>query len=116
GTRINTLSVEAVEEFKTTSGAFSAEYGHATGGVVNLITKSGTNTFHGTAFEFFRNDKLDANSFFGNRSNLKKPTLRFNQYGANLGGPILRDKIFFFFNYEGVKVRQERIISGNVPT
>jgi len=116
GTRINTVSVEAIEEFKTASGAFAAEYGHSVGAVINLVTKSGTNTFHGTLFEFLRNDKLDANTFFSNRSGLPKPALRHNQYGANLGGPIWRDKLFFFFNYEGVKVRQERVISGNVPT
>ena len=116
GTRINTVSVEAIEEFKTTSGAFDAEYGHSIGAVINLVTGSGTNNFHGTLFHFFRNDKLDANTFFSNRSGLKKPTLRHNQYGGNLGGPILRNKLFFFFNYEGAKVRQERVLSGNIPT
>jgi len=116
GTRINTGSVEAIEEFKTVSGAFSAEYVHSVGAVINPVTKSGTNALHGTLFEFLRNDKLVANTFFSNCSGLPKPALRHNQYGANLGGPIWRDKIFFFFNYEGAKVRQERIISGNVPT
>lgn len=71
GALINTISVEAIEEFKATGSAFSAEYGRATGGVLNVTTKSGTNQFHGTVYEFFRNDKLDANSFFSNRSDRK---------------------------------------------
>ncbi|MCL4851595.1 MAG: TonB-dependent receptor [Bryobacteraceae bacterium] len=116
GAVINTVSVDALEEFKTTSGAYSAEYGRASGGVINLTTKSGTNQFHGTLFEFFRNDKLDANSFFSNRSGLRKPPLRHNQFGGNLGGPILRDRLFFFFNYEGARIRRAQQITGNVPT
>jgi hypothetical protein len=116
GSLINTISVEAIEEFKTTSNAFSAEYGRATGGIVNITTKSGTNKFHGTLFEFFRNDKLDANSFFSNLNGFPKPPLRLNQYGANLGGPIKRDKIFFFFNYEGAQATQSQTLSGPVLT
>lgn len=116
GALINTISVEAIEEFKATGSAFSAEYGRATGGVLNVTTKSGTNQFHGTLYHFLRNDKLDANSFFNNRSNLAKPPLRQNQYGGNLGGPIKREKVFFFFNYEGATVRRASQIVGNVPT
>jgi hypothetical protein len=116
GALINTVSIEALEEFKATGSAFSAEYGRATGGVVNLTTKSGTNDFHGTAFEFFRNDKLDANSYFSNSANLARPPLRWNQFGANLGGPVKRDRVFFFFNYEGAIVRRAEQIVGNVPT
>jgi Carboxypeptidase regulatory-like domain/TonB dependent receptor len=116
GSLINTISIEAIQEFKTTSSAFSAEYGRATGGVLNITTKSGTNQFHGTLFEFFRNDKLDANSFFSNFNGFPKPALRLNQYGANLGGPIKRDKVFFFFNYEGAQAIQGETVSGTVPT
>lgn len=116
GALINTISVEAIEEFKATGSAFSAEYGRATGGVLNVTTKSGTNELHGTAYHFFRNDKLDANSFFNNRSNLARPPLRQNQYGGNLGGPIKRERLFFFFNYEGATVRRASQIVGNVPT
>lgn len=116
GALINTISVEAIEEFKATGSAFSAEYGRSTGGVLNVTTKSGTNRFHGTLYEFLRNDKLDANSFFNNRSNLAKPPLRQNQYGGNLGGPIRKDRMFFFFNYEGATVRRASQIVGNVPT
>jgi outer membrane receptor protein involved in Fe transport len=116
GPLINAVSVEAIQEFKATGSAFSAEYGRATGGVLNITTKSGTNQFHGTAFEFFRNDALDANSFFSNLSGLKKPPLRWNQFGGNLGGPIRKDKLFFFFNYEGAIVRRAAQITGNVAT
>jgi hypothetical protein len=113
---INTVSLEGIQEFKTTGNAFSAEYGRAVGGVVNIVTRSGTNDFHGALFHFFRNDTLDANDFFSNRSGLRKPPLRWNQFGGNLGGPIRRNKIFFFSNYEGAVVRRNQAPNGNVPT
>ena len=116
GTVINTISVEAIEEFKTSSGAFSAEYGRGTGGAINVTTKSGTNSYHGTLLEFFRNDRLDANTFFSNRSGLAKPILRHNQFGGNFGGPILRNKLFFFFNYEGDRIVRGRDITGNIAS
>jgi len=116
GARVNTVSVDAIQEFKTTTSAFSAEYGRATGGVLNITTKSGSNAFHGTLFEFFRNDILDANSFFSNRSGFEKPPLRWNQFGGNLGGPVRKDRAFFFFNYEGAKTRRSQQITGNVGT
>jgi hypothetical protein len=116
GTVINTIGIEAIEEFKTSSGAFSAEYGRGTGGAINVTTRSGTNTFHGTLLEYFRNDKLDANTFFSNRSGLAKPELRHNQFGGNFGGPILKDKLFFFFNYEGDRIVRGRDITGNVAS
>ncbi|HYZ86633.1 MAG TPA: TonB-dependent receptor [Bryobacteraceae bacterium] len=116
GALINTVSVEAIEEFKATGNAFSAEYGRSAGGVLNVITRAGTNDFHGTLFEFFRNDKLDANNFFSNRSGLAKPALRWNQFGGNLGGPILKDRLFFFFNYEGARVTRNTQVTGNTYT
>ena len=84
--------------------------------MVNITTKSGTNQFHGTLFEFLRNDKLDANSFFSDKAGLPKPPLHWNQFGSNLGGPITRDQIFFFFNYEGAQATQNSPPDGNVPT
>lgn len=113
GAVINTVSVEGIQEFKATSSAFSAEYGRSTGGVVNITTKSGSNDFHGTAFHFFRNDALNANSFFSNRASLRKPALRHNQYGGNIGGPVLKDKVFFFFNFEGAQISRATAITGN---
>ena len=115
-TLVNTVSVEAVEQFKSTANAYSAEYGRAGGGVLNVTTRSGTNKFHGTLFEFFRHDKLNANDFFSNKSNLGKTPLRWNQFGGNLGGPIKHDRLFFFFNYEGGRVKRQAQINGNVPT
>jgi len=116
GALINTISVEAIAGFKATGSAFSAEYGRATGGVLNVTTKSGGNAFHGTAFEFLRNDAFDANSFFSNRAHLPKPPLRWNQFGASLGGPLMRDRLFFFAAYEGAQVRRSQTITGNVAT
>jgi hypothetical protein len=113
---LNTVSLEAIEEMKTTSSVSPAEYGGATGGVLNVITRSGSNQFHGTAFEYYRGDALGANSFFNKLYGLTQPAQRWNQYGGNLGGPALRDKLFFFMNYEGSRVRQSRTIEGNVPT
>lgn len=113
---INTVSVEAVEEFKSSASATSAEYGRAGGGVVNITTRSGTNTFHGTLFEFFRNDKLNANDFFSNKAGLPRSPLRWNQFGGNFGGPLIKDRLFFFFNYEGAQVKRQSQVTGNVVT
>lgn len=84
--------------------------------MLNITTRSGSNDWHGTLFEFFRNDKLNANDFFSNKNNLGKSPLRWNQFGGNVAGPIKRDKVFFFFNYEGAKVRRQPQVTGNVPT
>ncbi|MBI3682678.1 MAG: TonB-dependent receptor [Acidobacteria bacterium] len=111
-TRLNLISQEFIQEFKTTQGVFTAEIGRATGGSVNVITKSGTNQFHGSLFEFVRNDKLDARNFFG----VTKDKLRLNQFGATAGGPILRDKLFFFGGWEGSRERRGLLITGAVPT
>ena len=115
-TLLNGVSVEAIQEFKSTASAYSAEYGRAGGGVLTIVTRSGTNALHGTLFEFFRNDILDANDFFSNKNRLPKSPLRWNQYGGNLGGPIRKDRLFFFFNYEGAQVKQQAQVTGNVPT
>lgn len=111
-TQQNILSVEFIQEFKTTKGVFTAELGRASSGGVNVITKSGTNQIHGSAYEFFRNDKLDARNFFAAR----KDPLRLNQFGATVGGPIIRNKAFFFLGWEGVRERRGSQITGTVPT
>jgi hypothetical protein len=115
GARMTRASVESVAEVRMLASSFSAEYGQSGGGVINYITKSGTNEFHGTLFEYFRNEKLDARGFF-NRPPDVKPAFRLNQYGGSLGGPLKRDKAFFFVNYEGVRQRQGLILNGFVPT
>lgn len=89
-------AVDSVEEFRVQSGAMSAEFGFTAGGAINLVTKSGTNDFHGTLYEFLRNDKFDARNAFAT----ERLPLRYNQYGGSLGGPIIKNRTFGFFNYE----------------
>src|ERR1051326_7194820 len=96
-------SVDAVQEFKVNTSTFSAEFGHAAGAVVNATIKSGTNEFHGTAFEFLRNDKLDANNFFTNAAGQPRSAFRQNQFGGAIGGPILHNRTFFFGDYQGTR-------------
>ena len=95
------FSQDAVQEFQVSANGYAAEVGRAGGGVINVITKSGTNDWHGTAFEFFRDKALNANSWENNRARLPKRNYHFNQFGGNLGGPIVKNKAFFFFDYDG---------------
>jgi hypothetical protein len=95
-------SLENIQEFRVDSNNYPAEYGTGTGGQINVLTKSGGKDFHGSVFEYFRNDKLDAPNFFDNIIG-QKSKLRLNQFGGSVGGPIKRDKAFFFFSYEGYR-------------
>jgi hypothetical protein len=104
-------AVDSVEEFKVQSGAMSAEFGFTAGGAVNLVTKSGTNQIHGTAYEFLRNDKLDARNTF---APVRLP-LRYNQFGASAGGPIIKDKTFAFVNWEEYRLRRSSPRIQTVP-
>ena len=97
-----TLGVDTIREFSVLQNNYGAQYGRAIGGVVNAVTRSGTNTLHGSAFEFLRNDKLDAKNFF-DLPDEPIPPFKRNQFGATLGGPIVRDNAFFFFSYEGLR-------------
>src|ERR1041385_4013798 len=97
-------SLENVQEFRVDSNNFPAEFGTGTGGQVSVVTKSGGNAFHGSMFEYLRNDALDAANFFDNIIGQKAP-LRLNQFGGSISGPILKDKFFFFFSYEGYRLR-----------
>lgn len=106
------LTVDSAQEFKVQTSAMSAEYGFTAGGVLNLVSKSGSNQFHGSVYEFLRNDALDARNAFA----ASKQKLRFNQYGGTVGGPIAKNKSFFFFGYEGYKLRQGNPAVGTVPT
>lgn len=92
---------DAVAEFRVIENNYSAEYGRNAGGIVSVVTKSGTNSFHGTTYDYLRNNYFDANSFFNNEQGLPVPVLKRNQFGATFGGPIKKDKLFFFFSYEG---------------
>jgi hypothetical protein len=126
----NLVSVDALEEFKIQTSTYAPEFGRQPGGQISLITRSGTNEFHGSLFEYFRNDVLDANDWFNNRSGLEKAPLRQNQFGGVFGGPIFlprfgegtpplyngRNKTFFFFSYEGLRLRLPQTSVTTVPS
>src|SRR6202047_2735224 len=94
------LGVDAIQEFSVLTSNYSAEYGKTSGGVVNATTRSGTNEFHGSAYEFLRNSALDARNFFDGP---KIPSFKRNQFGGSIGGPIIKERPFFFFDYEGIR-------------
>jgi hypothetical protein len=98
---------DAVAEFRVLESDYTAEYGRNGGGIISVVTKSGTNQFHGSAFDFLRNDALDANSFINNRNDLPRQDLKRNQFGATFGGPIVKDKLFFFIAYQG---KREKVL------
>jgi hypothetical protein len=108
--------VDAIGEFKIQTNAFSAEFGRAGGAVLNATMKSGTNEFHGTLWEFLRNDKLDANNYGNNFRGISKAKYRQNQFGGALGGPIWKNRTFFFGDFEGTRIRQGRLLTASVPT
>jgi Carboxypeptidase regulatory-like domain/TonB dependent receptor len=112
----NTLvSVDALQEFRIQTSSFAPEFGNMPGGQVSIVTRSGTNQFHGTLFEYFRNDVLDANDWFANRDGLRKPPERQNDFGGVIGGPVIKEKTFFFFSYEGLRLRQPKTRETQVP-
>lgn len=108
-------TVDAIQEFVVLSGTLSAEYGFTAGGVVNMSTRSGTDRYHGTGYEFLRNDVFDARNFFLTPGS-PKPALRYNQFGGSLGGPIRQDRLFFFGNYEQFNYNVPQVQIGTVPT
>lgn len=108
--------LDAIQEFKVQTADFSAELGRSAGAVLNATIKSGTNNIHGAVWEFFRNDKLDAADWFENNAGIKKGELRQNQFGASIGGPIIKDKLFYFGDYEGFRRVQGTVLTGSVPT
>jgi len=108
--------LDAIQEFKVQTADFSAELGRSAGAVLNATIKSGTNSLHGAAWEFFRNDKLDAADYFEDNGGIKKGELRLNQFGVSGGGPILKNKMFFFGDYEGLRRVQGTASNGSVPT
>lgn len=109
--------IDAIGEFKLQTNSFSAEFGRAGGAVLNASIKSGGNSFHGSVWEFLRNDKLDATDFFLNSAGQSKGSFKQNQFGATTGGRIVKDKTFFFVDYEGTRIRQGVPLTGlTVPT
>jgi len=116
-------SVDAVDEFKVQTSNYSAEFGLSGGGIINVIYKSGTNSFHGSLYEFLRNSVMDANNFFSNEKGIPLASFKRSQFGASVGGPVLipklyngHNKTFFFADYEGLRQRSAAQASGTVPT
>ena len=107
---------DSVSEFRVDSNNLSPEFGRYYGGVISFLTKSGSNEFHGSAYEYFRNTILDANNFFNNRTNIDRPPLVQNQYGLSFGGPLVKNKLFIFANWEGYANRAGLPYSARVPT
>ena len=114
GARLLTGSLDTIEQFNVQTSNYSAEYGRAAGSYINIATKSGTNDFHGEAYDYFRNNILDARNFFATTG--PAPEFRFNDFGGNIGGPIRKGKTFFFLNYEGSRQRIGITGSGTVPS
>ncbi len=110
------LGVDAIQEFSVLTSNYSAEYGKTSGGVVNAITRSGTNGFHGSAYEFLRNSALDAKNFFEQDPTLPKASFRKNQFGAAIGGPIIKNRTFFFADYEGIRQSKGIPNQNHVPS
>jgi hypothetical protein len=106
--------LDAIQEFSVETTGMSAQFGQP--GVINVITKSGSNSFHGTAYDYLKNSALNANSWFNNLSGTPIPKDIFNQFGGTIGGPVVKDKLFFFFNYEGQRERLGSSFAGRVPT
>ena len=109
-------SVEAVQEFKVQNNGFSAEWGNNGGTVINIVSKSGTNEFHGSAYWFARRPSLDANNFYANRAGNPKPDFKRDQYGGSIGGPIVRNRTFFFFNSDNVRNDSPSTTTQTVPS
>src|SRR6266852_2851932 len=105
GGNVNTPIQDTVEEFQQLGLNMSAQYGNSAGSTINLVTKSGTNQIHGSFWEYLRNDAADANDFFLNQQAVARPALRWNQFGFTLGGPIMKDKLFFFASYQGSRFK-----------
>lgn len=109
------VSIDAMQEFRIQTSVFAPEFGRTPGGQISIVSRSGANQFHGTLFDYFRNDVLDANDWFATRNGLPKPQERQNDFGGTLSGPIIRDRTFFFFSYEGLRLRLPEIAQALVP-
>jgi hypothetical protein len=131
GSTNNLVSIDALQEFRVLTSTYAPEYGRTPGAQISIVTRSGTNSFHGALFNYFRNDIFDANDWFANANRLAKPALRQNDFGGTFGGPFLfprfgegghqpwyngRDRTFFFFSYEGLRLRQPLVGVTDVPS
>lgn len=109
------VSVDAMQEFRIQTSTYAPEFGRTPGGQISIVTRSGANQFHGTVFDYFRNDILDANNWFANSVGQPKPQERQNDFGGTFSGPLLKEKTFFFFSYEGLRLRLPQTTLTNVP-
>src|SRR5580693_459028 len=109
------VSVDAMQEFRIQTSSFAPEFGRTPGGQISIVTRSGANRFHGTLFDYFRNSLLDSNDWFANYNHLPKPQDNQNDFGGVIGGPVVKDKTFFFFSYEGLRLRQPSTQETVVP-
>jgi outer membrane receptor protein involved in Fe transport len=115
-TQVSRPSIDSIGEFKVVTSPFTAEYGRAPGGAIVVTTKSGTNRISGTAYDYFRNESFDSKSFFAKRANQDKAANDQNQFGANVGGPIVQNRAFFFFDVEATRITQGVLRTGRVAT
>ncbi len=115
-TQVSRPSIDAINEFKVVTSPFTAEYGRAAGGAIVVTTKSGTNRMFGTAYDYFRNEGFDSKSYFAKRQNLDKPANDQNQFGLNIGGPIVRNRAFFFADFEATRITQGVLRNSRVAT
>ncbi len=109
------VSVDALQEFRIQTSTYAPEFGRTPGAQISILTRSGTNDLHGAAFDYLRNDKLDANDWFADNSGLPKPVERQNDFGGVFSGPILKNQAFFFFSYEGLRLRLPQVVQSSVP-
>lgn len=109
------VSVDALQEFRIQTSTFAPEFGRTPGGQISIVTRSGTNQWHGSVFDYLRNDVLDANNWFANANHLSKPKERQNDFGGTFSGPIVKDRTFFFFSYEGLRLRLPEVAESLVP-
>ena len=114
--QVSRPSVDAIQEFKVVTSPYSAEYGRSPGAAVSVSTKSGTNDVHGTAYEYFRNQAFDSIDYFSQKANAPKPANDQNQFGGNVGGPVVKDRAFFFGDYEGTRITRGVSRITRVPT
>ncbi len=109
------VSVDALQEFRILTSSYAPEFGRTPGGQISIVTRSGTNQFHGTLFDYLRNDVLDANDWFANQKQLSKPEERQNDFGGTFSGPLRKKSTFFFFSYEGLRLRLPNVLLTTVP-
>src|SRR6266481_3214019 len=109
------VSVDALQEFRIQTSTYAPEFGRTPGAQISIVTRTGTNQFHGTAFDYLRNDLFDANDWFADSAGLPKPQERQNDFGGTFSGPILKDRTFFFFSYEGLRLRLPQVALTTVP-